>query len=183
MLLDFLPSGVSSVSAMLKSNPKFFLEHLSARILSQLYPHHFPLHPFPHHFSSTPFLLHLFFIFLLLLPFISNTQQSKYIDQQTHWIYRSSAQQQPHYTGLQESKLLASSGICLAEYLGIKSYLIFKAPPPSAGAMHPNKEVVRQKHQEACTDVQGAPGQTQAKKGHLQRVEARPGSLGGIQKN
>lgn len=40
---------------------------------------------------------------------------------------------------------------------------------PSAGAGHPNKEVVRQKHGEACMDVQGAPGQTQGKKRSLQK--------------
>jgi len=32
-------------------------------------------------------------------------------------------------------------------------------------------------------DEQGAPGQTQAQKGSLQRVEARMGSLGGIHRN
>ncbi|GAB0208974.1 cAMP-dependent protein kinase inhibitor alpha [Grus japonensis] len=49
--------------------------------------------------------------------------------------------------------------------------------------MHPKKEEVKQKHQEAPTDEQGAPGQSQTKKGSLQRVEARAGSLGGIQRN
>jgi len=47
--------------------------------------------------------------------------------------------------------------------------------------MHPNKEAVRQKKQEAYMDEQGAPGQAQ--KGSLQRVEARTGGLGGIQRN
>jgi len=56
-------------------------------------------------------------------------------------------------------------------------------PPPSAGVMHPSKEEVGQKHQKACMDQQGTPGQTQAQKGSLQRVEARTGSLGGIQRN
>ncbi|GAB0205450.1 hypothetical protein GRJ2_003010600 [Grus japonensis] len=51
------------------------------------------------------------------------------------------------------------------------------------GVTHPNKEEVRQKCQEACVDEQGAPGQSQTKKGSLQRVEARAGSLGGIQRN
>jgi len=49
--------------------------------------------------------------------------------------------------------------------------------------MHPSKEEVRQKCQEACMGEQGAPGQTQTQKGSLQRVEARTGSLGGIQMN
>jgi len=39
--------------------------------------------------------------------------------------------------------------------------------------MHPNKEQVRQKHQEACMDEQGVPGQTQTEERSLQRVEAR----------
>ncbi|GAB0182044.1 mitochondrial enolase superfamily member 1 [Grus japonensis] len=47
------------------------------------------------------------------------------------------------------------------------------SPPPSSGAMRPNKEEVRQKCQEACIDRQGAPGQTQTQKGSLQRVESR----------
>ncbi|KAK4819916.1 hypothetical protein QYF61_014651 [Mycteria americana] len=49
--------------------------------------------------------------------------------------------------------------------------------------MHANKEEVRQKHQEACMDEQGAPGQIQTQKGSLQRVEARTGNLGRIQSN
>ena len=49
--------------------------------------------------------------------------------------------------------------------------------------MQPNKEEVGPKHQEACMDEQGAPGQTQTQKGSLQRVEARTGGLGGIQRN
>ncbi|GAB0190395.1 mitochondrial enolase superfamily member 1 [Grus japonensis] len=48
--------------------------------------------------------------------------------------------------------------------------------------MLPNKEEVRQKHQEAPMDEQGAPGQTQTKKGSLQMVEARAGSLGEMQR-
>ncbi|GAB0185748.1 mitochondrial enolase superfamily member 1 [Grus japonensis] len=36
--------------------------------------------------------------------------------------------------------------------------------PPSSGAMHPNKEQVKQKHPEAPMDEQGAPGQSQTKK-------------------
>ncbi|GAB0182661.1 hypothetical protein GRJ2_000731400 [Grus japonensis] len=56
------------------------------------------------------------------------------------------------------------------------------SPPPSSGMMHPNKEKVRQNHPEACMDEQGAPGKTQRQKEILQRVEARAGSLGGIQK-
>ncbi|GAB0209305.1 hypothetical protein GRJ2_003396200 [Grus japonensis] len=36
---------------------------------------------------------------------------------------------------------------------------------------------------EAPMDEQGAPGQSQTQKGSLQRVEARAGSLGGIQRN
>jgi len=40
----------------------------------------------------------------------------------------------------------------------------------------------RQKCQEACMDEQGAPGQTQTQKESLQKVEARTGNLGGIQK-
>ncbi|GAB0178237.1 mitochondrial enolase superfamily member 1 [Grus japonensis] len=48
--------------------------------------------------------------------------------------------------------------------------------------MHPNKEEVRQKHQEACVDEEGAPGQTQTQKERLQRLEARAGSLRGIQR-
>ncbi|PKU31590.1 hypothetical protein llap_18105 [Limosa lapponica baueri] len=34
------------------------------------------------------------------------------------------------------------------------------SPPPSSGAVYPNKEEVRQKIQEACMDEQGAPGHT-----------------------
>jgi len=49
--------------------------------------------------------------------------------------------------------------------------------------MHPDEEEVRQKHQEAFVEEQAAPGQTQAGKGGLQRMEARTGSLGGIQRN
>jgi len=49
--------------------------------------------------------------------------------------------------------------------------------------MHSNKEEVRQNCQEACMDEQGAPGQTQAQKGNLQKVKARIGNLGGIQRN
>jgi len=49
--------------------------------------------------------------------------------------------------------------------------------------MHPSKKEVRQKCQEVCMDEQGAPGQTQAQKGSLQRVETRTGSLEGIQIN
>jgi len=49
--------------------------------------------------------------------------------------------------------------------------------------MHPDQEEVRQKHQEAHMDQQRAPGQTQAEKGGLQRMEARTGSLGEIQRN
>ncbi|PKU46491.1 rna-directed dna polymerase from mobile element jockey- hypothetical protein [Limosa lapponica baueri] len=48
--------------------------------------------------------------------------------------------------------------------------------------MQANKEEVGQKHQEACMDEQGAPGQSQTQKGSLQRVEARTGSLRGIQR-
>ncbi|PKU36933.1 hypothetical protein llap_12767 [Limosa lapponica baueri] len=51
------------------------------------------------------------------------------------------------------------------------------APPPSSRVVHPNKEEVRQKCQEACMDEQGAPGQAQKQKGGLQRVEARTGRL------
>jgi len=49
--------------------------------------------------------------------------------------------------------------------------------------MHPDKEEVRQKCQEAYVDEQGAPDQALAKKGGLQRMEARTGSLGGIRRN
>jgi len=49
--------------------------------------------------------------------------------------------------------------------------------------MHPNKEEVRQKHWEACIDEQGAAGQTPTQKESLQRVEARTGSVGGIQRS
>jgi len=49
--------------------------------------------------------------------------------------------------------------------------------------MHPNQDEVRQQHQEAYKDEQGAPGQTQAEKGGLKRMEARTGSLGGAQRN
>jgi len=57
------------------------------------------------------------------------------------------------------------------------------SPPPSSGAMHPNKEEVRQKCQVASMDEQGAPGQSQTQEGSLQRVESRTGSLGGKQRN
>jgi len=49
--------------------------------------------------------------------------------------------------------------------------------------MRPNKEEVRQKHREACMDEQVAPEQTQTRKGSLQRVEARTGSLGEAHRN
>jgi len=49
--------------------------------------------------------------------------------------------------------------------------------------MHPNKEEVRQKHQEASMDEQGAPAQTEAQEGSQQRVEATTGSLGRTQRN
>jgi len=49
--------------------------------------------------------------------------------------------------------------------------------------MQPSKEEVRQKCQETCKDEQGAPGQTPAQKGSLQKVKARTGSLGGMQRN
>lgn len=46
--------------------------------------------------------------------------------------------------------------------------------------MHPNKEEVRQKCQEAFKDEQGVSGQIQAQDVSLQRVEAGKSSLGGI---
>jgi len=49
--------------------------------------------------------------------------------------------------------------------------------------MHPSKEEFREKRQKACMDEQRAPGQTETQKGSLQRVDARTGSLGGIQRN
>ncbi|PKU48296.1 rna-directed dna polymerase from mobile element hypothetical protein [Limosa lapponica baueri] len=49
--------------------------------------------------------------------------------------------------------------------------------------MHPNKEGVRQNHQEACMDEQVAPGQTQTEKESPQKAEAQTGCLGGIQRN
>jgi len=49
-------------------------------------------------------------------------------------------------------------------------------------SLHPNKEEVRQKHQEACMDEQGAPGQPPTQKESLQRMDARTGSLGGTQR-
>jgi len=57
------------------------------------------------------------------------------------------------------------------------------SPPPSSGAMCPNEEEVSQKCQEACIDEQGAPGQTQTQKGSHQRLKARTGGLGGIQRD
>lgn len=59
---------------------------------------------------------------------------------------------------------------------------IQRSPPPRSGAVHPNKEEVRQKYQETFMDERGAPEQTQIQKS-LKRVEARTGSLGGIQRN
>lgn len=35
-------------------------------------------------------------------------------------------------------------------------------------AMHPNKGDIRQEHQEACMDEQGAPGQPQTQNGSLE---------------
>ena len=46
-----------------------------------------------------------------------------------------------------------------------------------------HKEKVRQKHWEICMDEQRAPGQTQAEKGGIQRVETRTGSLRGIHRH
>jgi len=54
--------------------------------------------------------------------------------------------------------------------------------PPSSGVMQLSKEEVRQKCQVACMDEQVAPGQNQAQKEGLKRVEARMGSLGQIQR-
>lgn len=54
------------------------------------------------------------------------------------------------------------------------------SPPPRSEAMQPNKEEIWQKHQEACMEEQGAPGQIQAETGGLQTVEARAGILGGM---
>jgi len=80
----------------------------------------------------------------------------------------------------------------LVEYHGIKSrgkrgprklVSIQGSPPPNSGEMHPDQEEVKQKHQEAYMDEQGAPGQTQAEKGGLQRIETRICSLRGIQRN
>lgn len=62
-----------------------------------------------------------------------------------------------------------------------KPIIIQKSPFPSSGAMHPNKKEVGQRHQQAFTDEQRAPGQSQTK-GNLQRVEARTAVLGGIQR-
>ncbi|GAB0178039.1 nucleoside diphosphate kinase 6 [Grus japonensis] len=45
-------------------------------------------------------------------------------------------------------------------------------PPPSSGAIDPNKGEVRQTCLEACMDEQGAPGQTQTQKGSVESVEA-----------
>lgn len=47
--------------------------------------------------------------------------------------------------------------------------------PP--GVIHPNKKEIRQKFQESCMDEQRALGPTQTKKGILQKVKARKGSL------
>jgi len=49
--------------------------------------------------------------------------------------------------------------------------------------MQRNKEEVGQKLHVACMDELGEPGQSQAQKESLQSMEARIGSLGGIQRN
>jgi len=65
-----------------------------------------------------------------------------------------------------------------------KNSLIFKDHLlQSSGVIHPNKEEVGPKCQVACMDEQGVPGQTQTQKRTLERVEARTGSLGGVQRN
>ncbi|GAB0202872.1 hypothetical protein GRJ2_002752800 [Grus japonensis] len=57
------------------------------------------------------------------------------------------------------------------------SWLIFK------GHLLQAQERCIPTKRKACMDEQGAPGQSQTKKGSLQRVEARAGSLGRIQRN
>jgi len=47
------------------------------------------------------------------------------------------------------------------------------SPPQSSGMVHPHKEEVKHKCHEACVDEQGAPGQIQAQKGRLKRMEGR----------
>ncbi|PKU31591.1 hypothetical protein llap_18106 [Limosa lapponica baueri] len=74
---------------------------------------------------------------------------------------------------------LATWTICLKESDGIRPWLPRKlvdtegSPSPSSRAVHPNEQEVKQKRQEACVDEQGVPGQTQAQKGSMQKVEAR----------
>jgi len=51
-------------------------------------------------------------------------------------------------------------------------------PPPSSGAVHLTEQEVRQKHQDACTDDQGALGQTQTQKKKHTGVESRTDNLG-----
>ena len=47
------------------------------------------------------------------------------------------------------------------------------SPPPIPIAVHPNEQGVMQKCQEACTGEQGAPGKTQAQKGHIEKGGSR----------
>lgn len=64
----------------------------------------------------------------------------------------------------------ASPGICLAKHHGInpggnrglrKLSNIHGSITPSSGVMHPKKEGISKKHQEACVNEQGAPEQAQ----------------------
>ena len=87
---------------------------------------------------------------------------------------------------------MVSAGICSIEYHRIKAWK--EERPRKAGQYAritsckltsdaSKKKGIGQKRQEACMDEQGALGQTQTQKGSLKRVEARTGSLGGIQRN
>jgi len=86
-----------------------------------------------------------------------------------------------------------SSGTCLVEYHGTRTKpwrevgprkLVNAqgSPPPSSGWWIPTKRKSG-KNGMVYMDEQVAPEQTRTQKGSLQRVEARTGSLGGIQRN
>ena len=54
------------------------------------------------------------------------------------------------------------------------------SPPPRSRMVHPDKQEIKQRQQEACMDEHGAPDKTPTDKGRIQEVEAEPGDPGGI---
>lgn len=100
---------------------------------------------------------------------------------------RAARRAQSKLVTLDLEKTLASSGMCLLEWMGFihpwilsggkrdpgKLVNIKRSHLSGSGVMYPDKKEVRQKFQETCTDEQQAPGQTQTEKGSLQMVGTR----------